>query len=43
MVESFRQFATGALPRALTSVAAVESTFSLALFGGILKECGILY
>jgi hypothetical protein len=43
MVESFGRFATGALHGALTSVVPVESTFSLALFGGLLKECGILY
>jgi hypothetical protein len=43
MVESFRRFATGTLHRALTSVAVVESTFSLAFFGGVLKERGILF
>jgi hypothetical protein len=42
MVESFRQFATGAPPRALTSVVAVEGTFSLAFLGGM-KERGILF
>jgi hypothetical protein len=43
MVESFRRFATGALHRALTSVVAVKSTFSLAFFGGVLKERGNLF
>jgi hypothetical protein len=43
MVESFGRFATGALPRALTSVVPVESTFSLAFLGGVLKERGILF
>jgi hypothetical protein len=41
MVESFGRFATGVLNRALTSVVPVESTFSLAFFGGVLKERGI--